>query len=1323
VSTTTPANSAAGVTTNANVTVTFSEPVNVTGTWFSIVCATSGTHDPSNSVVSGGPATFTIDPTDFVQGETCNATVFAAQVSDQDANDPLDNPAANYVFSFAIDAAPSVTVTTPANNAFAQPDTNVTIVFNEAVNVTGAWFNLACGTTGARTPSNAVVTTSDNITFTINPNVDFAVGETCNATVFAALVSDQDGNDPPDNMTGDVLFTFGFDAPPAVTSHTPTLLAPNVATDINVVVDFSEAVTLTPGWLSVTCGATTITDADGLVTGGPNSYTFNPTTDLPVASNCSATIFAAQVSDNDGNDPPDAMTANYVWTFTTDAPPSVSSTTPGNGAIDQTSNTNVTVNFSENVAVAGNWFSIVCGSSGTHDTTNSLVAGDGTAVLSIDPTDFSAGETCNGTVFAAQISDTDANDPPNLMVANYGFSFSIDAAPAVTNVTPLDTAANVATNTDLTINFSEPVAITNASLTISCANTGAHVVTVSGGPVSWTVNPTVDFGEGELCTVTVLAAQVADNDANDPPNNMLADFPFSFTTDVSPSVTATTPTSGGGGGPSANVSITFSEPVNVTGSWFGISCTTSGIHTAVVSGGPTTFTLNPDVDFTAGESCTVTVFAAQVDDQDAGDPPANMVVDYAFSFTVDAAPTVTSTTPFNGAGNQTTTTNVVVNFSEPVNVSGTSFTINCASSGAHAFVAPATPASSFTLDPTADFAQGELCTVTVVAAQVTDVDGFDPPENMDADYVFSFTIDAAPSVTSTTPADGATDQSADDVITINFSEAVNFTDASFQLSCGGVVSFTSTGSGTTQATLTPAADLPSGQNCVVIVGALGIADVDAFDPPETMLVDYMFDFDVDAAPSVTATSPADTATQIGVNANVVLDFSEAVTVDGTSFTLACGVAQPFVVTGSGTAQITLDPDTSLPENTLCSVQVVAANVTDVDTNDTPDVMAANYNFSFTTDAPPTVVNTTPANNATGADSAADITVVFSEAVNVTAASFTVTCGVAQTFAVTGSGTDTITINPDNTLPSGIPCTVNVVAANVSDSDAGDPPDLMVADYPFTFETDQAPAVTTTVPADDAASVATNANIVINFSEAVNVVHHQLLGSAGVRPQRIDHDPDHAQPDLGPARGDQLRGDSGGCKRRGLGRLRPTELHGHELRLRLHDGRSTGRHHDYTGYGRGQRDHGQQHRRQLHRKRRRERELVHDQLRRRSGVRRERQRHQLDHSQSDGGSPRRNAVHGGRGRCTSRRLRPLRSTQQRRRLVVHLHDRCASGGHHDHSCEPGSQHRYDGEHRRQLHRKRGCQHELLHPDLRWSSDVHRIRQWHEPDHDRSDESSA
>jgi predicted extracellular nuclease len=109
--------------------------------------------------------------------------------------------------------------------------------------------------------------------------------------------------------------------------------------------------------------------------------------------------------------------------------------------------------------------------------------------------------------------------------------------------------------------------------------------------------------------------------------------------DPPPAVLATAPSAGSANVPVAsNVSITFTEPVNATDSSFSVGCTVSDGHSASVSGGPTTFTLNPDSDFANSETCTATVVAAHVTDQDSNDPPDSMTADYVFSFATEAPP-------------------------------------------------------------------------------------------------------------------------------------------------------------------------------------------------------------------------------------------------------------------------------------------------------------------------------------------------------------------------------------------------------------------------------------------------------------------------------------------------------------------------------------------------------------------------------------------------------------------------------------------------------------------------------------------------------------
>jgi hypothetical protein len=90
----------------------------------------------------------------------------------------------------------------------------------------------------------------------------------------------------------------------------------------------------------------------------------------------------------------------------------------------------------------------------------------------------------------------------------------------------------------------------------------------------------------------------------------------------------------------ANINIVFDEPVSVNGGWFQLACTKSGLRTiadAVASGGPTQWAIDLKTDLAKGETCTATIFANLVADQDAVDPPDGLAADHVWSFTVTEA--------------------------------------------------------------------------------------------------------------------------------------------------------------------------------------------------------------------------------------------------------------------------------------------------------------------------------------------------------------------------------------------------------------------------------------------------------------------------------------------------------------------------------------------------------------------------------------------------------------------------------------------------------------------------------------------------------------
>src|SRR5439155_1432202 len=247
----------------------------------------------------------------------------------------------------------------------------------------------------------------------------------------------------------------------------------------------------------------------------------------------------------------------------------------------------------------------------------------------------------------------------------------------------------------------------------------------------------------------------------------------------------------------------------------------------------------------------------------------------------------------------------------------------------------------------------------------------------------------------------------------------------------------------------------------------------------------------DTAPSVLSTSPANGATHVAVNTNITVQFSEAVTFSTSSFTLQCpsGTPKTFAVSGSGTSTATLDPTADLPEGTTCAVTVLASQISDVDSGDPPDNLAANYVFSFTTaDAAPSVASTSPADGADHVAVNTNIVVNFSEPVTASGSSFTLECptGTPKSFSVSGSPGSSITLDPTSDLPEGTVCAVKVIATGISDVDTSDPPDHPASNTTFSFTTqDAAPSVSTTAPADGAADVARDTTVQITFSESVS----------------------------------------------------------------------------------------------------------------------------------------------------------------------------------------------------------------------------------------------
>src|SRR5262245_2278195 len=134
-----------------------------------------------------------------------------------------------------------------------------------------------------------------------------------------------------------------------------------------------------------------------------------------------------------------------------------------------------------------------------------------------------------------------------------------------------------------------------------------------------TSNTAADFRVLGGCTDT-------DNNGSDfevkapNPRNAASSRNLCLQGDQAPRVSGTFPAEGATNFPvSANLTVTFSEPVDATTSSFALSCSVSGNVALSVSGGPSTFSMDPAAALKHGEQCMLTVLANQVRDRDEQD--------------------------------------------------------------------------------------------------------------------------------------------------------------------------------------------------------------------------------------------------------------------------------------------------------------------------------------------------------------------------------------------------------------------------------------------------------------------------------------------------------------------------------------------------------------------------------------------------------------------------------------------------------------------------------------------------------------------------------
>jgi predicted extracellular nuclease len=381
----------------------------------------------------------------------------------------------------------------------------------------------------------------------------------------------------------------------------------------------------------------------------------------------------------------------------------------------------------------------------------------------------------------------------------------------------------------------------------------------------------------------------------------------------------------------------------------------------------------------------------------------------------DSAPSVV-VSPADGESNVAVDANISLSFNEPVVISGYN-TINCVSEVSITVTATG-EGKSYMLDPDQDFVEGDSCSFTVSAADVTDLDG--TPDNMAEDVTVTFDVidnsvivslvinelhaDPAGDISGDANGDGTRNFSDDEFVELvnagsadldlsgwTLSDSVSvrhtfpagsmveagcavvvfgggapqgvFGGALVQTASAGSVGFNNGGdtitltNGVSTFEVVYGSEGGNNQSLTLNPDVTGEAysahsSVEAASgalfSPGTKLDGTNFTGCTipDIAPTVVDITPADGATEVGVDSVISLSFSEEVTVSEWP-NLVCKLRGEVALNGalSGT-EYTLTPATELDNNDTCSFTLSAASVADVD--GTPDMMASNFVSSFST---------------------------------------------------------------------------------------------------------------------------------------------------------------------------------------------------------------------------------------------------------------------------------------------------------------------------------------------------------------------------------------
>ena len=360
-----------------------------------------------------------------------------------------------------------------------------------------------------------------------------------------------------------------------------------------------------------------------------------------------------------------------------------------------------------------------------------------------------------------------------------------------------------------------------------------------------------------------------------------------------------------------------------------------------------------------------------------------------------------------------------------------------------------------------------------------------------------------PTLSSSVPANGAMDFSANANILLTYSEAVLVGTGNITITPSGGAPIT-IAVGDAQVTIAgavvtinPTDDLKMDTAYVLTIPAGAFMDA-AGNKTAVATVSFrtapVMAFDT-TAPTLVSSNPVEGSTDFSADASITLTYSEPVLAGTGNITLRLSRETPIPI-AVGSAQVsivgavvTIDPPEDLTLGSIYALTISAGAFMDAAGNRTAeDTFDFTVAFDLDTNGP--VFGTSvPANDATNVAVGANIVLNYNEVVlagtgNITlaasgGATITIAIGDAQV-SVAGN---VVTINPANPLAVSTTYTLTVPASAITDASGNAGAEVTVSFSTAAAADTTAPTVTSSVPAQNGTAVV-GANIVLTYSENV-----------------------------------------------------------------------------------------------------------------------------------------------------------------------------------------------------------------------------------------------